>query len=299
MQVIFLGTGGGLPSVGRGLPCTALRYEGQIILFDCGEGTQRQMMRMKVGFSKKMKIFITHIHGDHLLGVPGILQTMSLLDRREKLEIYGPKGVSDFILMIKKHLRFGLRFPVEVFDVGAGIVCKENSFRVIAKWVEHSVPTLAYAFVENKKPGKFHPDKALKLGIPKGPLWHRLQHGKSVKLAGDKIIEPREVADPSRPGVKIVYSGDTRPCDGVARLARSVDLLIHDCTFDNDLADRAESDLHSTPKQAATVAKNAEVKKLVLTHISARYKDSSILLRQAKKVFKRVYVAEDFMKIEL
>jgi ribonuclease Z len=299
LEVNFLGTGAGLPSVERGLACVALKYGGQIILFDCGEGAQRQMMKARIGFGRKMQIFITHLHGDHVLGIPGLLQTMSLLDRREKLEVYGPQGLAEFITTVKEQLQFHLRYPLEVCEIGAGTAYKGEDFKIQARWVEHTVPTLAYAFIENERPGKFHPDKAKKLQIPKGPLWHKLQHGRAVKLEGGRVVKPEEVVDPPSPGVKIVYSGDTRPCRGILTLAKGANLLIHECTFGDEFRERAETELHSTPGQAATLAKKAGVERLILTHISGRYKDPSPLIEQARAVFRNVEVAEDFMRVTL
>ncbi|MEM3737594.1 MAG: ribonuclease Z [Candidatus Bathyarchaeia archaeon] len=299
MEVIFLGTGAGVPSVERGLACIALKYEGQLILFDCGEGAQRQMMRAHLGFGRRMKVFVTHLHGDHVLGVPGLLQTMSLLDRREKLEVYGPEGLAKFIATVKDQLRFNLRYPLEVLEVGEGVACRGEGFKIQARWVEHTIPTLAYAFIEDKKPGKFHPEKALELQIPKGPMWHRLQHGRAVKLPGGRVVKPEEVVEPPSPGVKIVYSGDTRPCRCLTALAEEADLLIHESTFGDEFREAAEAELHSTPSQAATLAKKAKVKRLILTHVSARYRDPSILVSQAREVFESVEVAEDFMRVIL
>ena len=299
MQIIFLGTGGGVPSPTRSLPSIVLNFEGKILMFDCGEGTQLQMFKMKVGLSRDMKIFISHLHGDHIFGLPGLIQTMSLLGREKKLEIYGPKGIKEFFKCFIENVKFDLGFPVEVKEVSEGVVCRDKRFKIVAKKAEHSILNLAYAFIESKKPGKFHPEKALELGVPKGPLWHKLQHGRKVKLPDGRIIEPRQVTDEPRPGLKIVYSGDTKPCKNVLKLAKNADILIHECTFDDNLAEKAEVEWHSVPSMVADLAKKASVKSLYLTHISARYRDASILEEQAKKIFSNVKVAEDFMKIEV
>jgi len=288
-----------MPSLKRCLPSIALNYEGEVILFDCGEGTQRQMMQGKIGFSKNMKIFITHLHGDHVLGIPGLLQTMSLLDRRTRLEVFGPKGIFNFIDSARTYLRFGLRFPVEISEVGEGVICNSKKYRIIARWAEHAVPNLAYAFVEKDKPGKFYPKKAVKLDVPKGPLWHRLQHGRRVRLKDGRVVESRDVVGSPKPGIKIVYSGDTSPCKSVLKMARNADLLIHECTLDDSLVSNAEVEQHSTPTQVGNLAKKADVEKLILTHISTRYRDASILVNQAKKVFGNTQVAKDLLSIEL
>jgi len=299
LRLTFLGTAGSVPTQQRNLPAIALSYEGQVILFDCGESIQRQMICGKIGFSRSMQIFITHLHGDHIFGVPGLLQTMSLLGRREKLEIFGPAGICSFIEAVKTCVGFYLRFPVKITEVKTGIVYRGKGYKILAKRAKHSLPNLAYAFVENEKPGKFNPQKARLLGVPEGPLWHRLQHGRKVKLQNGKVVEPAEVVGSPKPGVKVVYTGDTSPCRAVLKLAEGADLLIHDCTFDDELEERAESDWHSTPSQAAKIAKDASVKKLILTHISGRYTDAKLLRQQAEKIFKNVEVAEDFMQIEV
>jgi ribonuclease Z len=299
MEVVLLGTSGGLPTVNRNLPSVALRYSGQLILFDCGEGTQRQMIMAKTGFSSKMKIFVTHLHGDHVLGIPGLIQTMSLLNRKDKLDIYGPPGILNYINSLKDYVKFNLTFPIEVQEVDEGVVYKDKNYKILAAWAEHTVPNLAYAFVEANKPGKFYPNKALELKVPMGPLWHRLQHGHSVKLRNGSIVKPTQVVGPPRPGLKIVYVGDTRPSKAVIKLAKNADLLIHDCTFGDEYMDKAETDGHSTPSQVAKIAKVAGVKKLVLTHISARYDDTDTLLKQAKKIFQNVEVGRDLLKIRI
>jgi ribonuclease Z len=300
MQVIFLGTAGSIPTTQRALPAVAIKRKNELILFDCGEGAQRQMIRAKVGFHKKTKVFITHMHGDHVLGLPGLMQTMSLLDRQRELEVYGPTGIRAFIEAIKQTVQFALTFPIQVKEIIAeGVVCEEKEYTVQAVWANHVVPSLAYALIEKPRPGRFNKEKAEKLGIPEGPLWSKLQHGENVRLSNGRIVKPENVLGKPRLGRKVVYTGDTRPSKALAQLAECADLLIHEATFDDELAERAKEDGHSTPKDAAKTAKKAEVKRLVLTHISARYKAPDILLEQARKTFKNVDVAEDFMRIEL
>jgi len=300
LRVIFLGTAGSIPTPKRNLPAIAIMRGRELLLFDCGEGTQRQMIQAKIGFRKETKVFITHMHGDHVLGLPGLFQTMALLDRERKLEIYGPPGIGAFVEAIKQTVEFALIFPVEIFEIEeAGVVREEREYEVHAVWADHSVPTLAYSFIERLRPGRFHLKKAESLGVPKGPLWSKLQHGYAVKLSNGRIVKPEEVVGPPRPGRKIVYTGDTEPSEDIVKLAENADLLIHEATFDDDLQERAREDGHSTPSQAATVAKKAKVKRLVLTHISARYEDSKILLEQAMKIFPHVEVAEDFMKVDI
>ena len=300
LYVVFLGTAGSVPTPKRSLPAVLIQRKGEQIMFDCGEGVQRQMVKAKVGFHKKMKIFVTHMHGDHVLGLPGLLQTMALLDREKKLDIYGPPGIKRFLENIRETVQFVLTFPVEVHEIyEAGVVCEENEYVVQTEWANHVIPSLAYAFAEKPRPGRFFPEKAKALGVSEGPLWSKLQHGHKIRLPNGKVVKPEEVTGMPRPGRKIVYTGDTRPFKGFVKFAAGADLLIHDATLDDDLAERAEEDGHSTPSQAAKNAKKAKAKQLILTHISARYEDTSKLLEEARKFFKNTQVAEDFMKIEI
>ncbi len=300
LSVIFLGTSGSTPTPQRSLPAIAIKRKGEIILFDCGEGAQRQMIMAKLSFHRKMKIFITHMHGDHVLGLPGLIQTMSLFDRQRKLEIYGPKGLKEFVDVIQRTVQYTLTFPLEIHEIEKpGTICEEGEYAILAEEADHVIPSFAFALVEKPRPGKFYPEKARELGIPEGPLWSKLQKGHSVTLPDGRKIKPSEVVGPPRPGRKIVYSGDTRPCMNVVRLARNADLLIHDATLDDELFDKAYEDGHSTPSQVAEIAKKANVRRLVLTHISARYRSAEKLLEQAKRIFPNVLIAEDFMKIEV
>lgn len=300
MQVIFLGTSGSIPTSSRNLPSILLRREGEQIMFDCGEGTQRQMIIGKIGFRKITKIFVTHMHGDHVLGLPGLMQTMALLDRSEKLCIYGPPGIRGFIEDMTKSLQFNITFPIEIYEVkNEGTICKEEDYEIKAIWADHVVPCLAYALIEKNRPGKFYPEKAKALGVPRGPLWGKLQRGEAIQLPDGRTINPDDVTGPPRPGRKIVYTGDTRPFNGLIELAMKADLLIHDSTLDDALAEKAREDGHSTPSQAAETARKAMVKKLVLTHISARYSNPSILLEQACKIFRNTIVAEDFLSLNI
>ena len=299
LQVIFLGTGGSIPTPQRGLSAIAIKRKDELLMFDCGEGTQRQMIQVGVGFHRKTKIFITHMHGDHVLGLAGLLQTMSLLDRTKKLEIYGPQGIKAFVEAINQTVRFTLTFSVEVSEVEAGLVCEEKEYEVHAVQPNHITPALAYALAEKPRPGRFRIEKAKELGVPEGPLWSKLQGGSSVKLPNGKIVKPEMVLGSPRPGRKFVYTGDASPSENLVKLAEGADLLIHEATFDDELLERACEDGHSTPSQAAKTAKEAGVKRLVLTHISARYKDAKILLEQATKIFSNTDLAEDFLKLEL
>jgi len=258
------------------------------------------MMQARVSFHRKLKVFLTHLHGDHVLGLPGVLQTMALMDRKEPVQVYGPPGIKDFLVCTKETLNFGLTFPVEIYEImGEGTLVDEEEYRLTAVKSDHAVKSYAYAFVEKPRAGKFYPKKAQALGVQLGELWSKLQSGQEITLSDGRVVKSSDVMGPPRAGRKIVYTGDTRPFDGFADFAADADLLIHESTFDDSLAEKAELDGHSTPSQAASEAKAARVKQLVLTHVSARYPDASLLLEQAKKVFANTLVAEDFMELRL
>jgi ribonuclease Z len=300
IRVVFLGTSGSVPTLKRSLPSVVVQCPKELWMFDCGENTQRQMMNAKVSFHKKLKVFLTHLHGDHVLGLPGVLQTMALMDRKEPVSIYGPLGIKDFLVCTKEALNFGLTFPVEINEIiSEGEILNEDDYTLICIKSDHAVQSYAYAFVEKPRPGKFYPKKAQALAVPKGELWSKLQAGQEIILADGKVIKPSDVMGPLRAGRKIVYTGDTRPFDGFVKFAENADLVIHESTFDDSLIDKAKLDGHSTPSQAAEETKAAGAKQLVLTHISARYPDAALLLDQAKKVFANTVVAEDILELEL
>ena len=296
----FLGTAASVPTVERSLPAVLVQRGNEQFLFDCGEGAQRQIIKAKTGLHRKLKIFVSHMHGDHVLGLPGLLQTMALMNRQRRVDVYAPVGMRQFLEGTREVLQFGLTFPVEIHEItSAGVVCSEEEYVVEAAWSNHTVPSLAYAFVEKPRAGKFYPAKAKALGVPEGELWSKLQRGESVTLEDGNVVLPEAVLGGLRRGRKIVYSGDTEPFEGFAGFAAGADLLVHEATLDDALAEKAAVDGHSTASQAAQAAAEAKVKRLVLTHISARYADATVLLEQAKKVFRDTVVAEDFMRLEL
>jgi len=300
LHIVFLGTAAGVPTPKRSLPAILIQREGEQLMFDCGEGVQRQMLLARGSLNRKMKIFITHMHGDHVLGLPGLLQTMALLNRERKLDVYGPPRINDFLEAIRETVPFALTFPVEIHEIEkAGVVCDGEEYCVEAIQSRHVIPSFAYAYKEKPRPGKFHPEKAEALGVQEGPLWGKLQRGQDVRLPNQRVVKPEEVMDTPRKGRKIVYTGDTRPFKLLEKFASGADLLIHDSTLGEELAERAKEYCHSTPSQAARTAKKAKVKKLVLTHISQRYEDTSKVLKQAKRIFKNTLVAEDFMKLDI
>lgn len=298
MKATFLGTGGSVPTKKRNLPSFAVRTDGGLVMFDCGEGTQKQFLIAKLGFNREMKILISHMHADHILGLPGLLHSMSFMGRNRGLDIYGPPGISEFVKCTTETVRFRSMFPVRVFEVRAGSVARTDTYTINAAWADHGVPCLSYALVENDRPGRFYPMKARKLGIPKGPLWKTLQMGKAVKV-GRRRIDPSRVVGPARKGLKITYAVDTRPCDRVVQLALGSDLLVHDGMFRSSDSKRAREYGHSTAAEAATVAKRSQSKRLALTHLSAIYDDTRQLVADARKIFPKAFAAGDLESLEL
>lgn len=298
LYIYFLGTGGSWPTVQRNVSAIAIKRGGEIILFDCGEGTQRQIQRSKISYMQISKIFITHYHGDHFLGLPGLIQTFQLNDRQEELHIYGPKGTKEIVSEIINLGYFKPEYKIIAHDLADGDKIRCEGYEIKCMKVCHNVPTLAYCLEEDKRPGKFNKKKALELGIPEGPLFRELQMGKSIEING-KIITPDMVLGEPRPGRKITISGDTKPCEKLIEFAKDSDVLIHDATFDSSMEDKAIEYGHSTAKQAAEIAKKANVEKLFLTHISPRYKDAKLLEEEARQIFPNSWVAHDFMEIEV
>ena len=298
MKVVFLGTSGSMPTPKRGSSSVVVRRGREILMFDCGEGTQRQMVKAHIGFQRPMKILISHLHGDHVLGLPGMLQSMSLMRREKPLHIYGPTGLVDYIKAFSESLG-GPTFPVILYEIKeSGIIYESEEYRLIAVEAKHRSTAWSYAFYESPRPGRFHPEKARKLGVPEGELWGRLQRGEVIKHDG-REIKPTMVTDPPRQGRRIIYSGDTSPTEGLLDLSRNADLLIHEATFLDELADRAAEDGHTTALQAALLAKDAGVELLALTHISSRYPDPEVIKAEASQIFSKVIVAEDLLELEI
>lgn len=300
LRVVFLGTAAGVPTLKRSLPAILVQRDGEQLMFDCGEGVQRQMLMAGASLNRTTRVFVTHMHGDHVMGLPGLLQTMALLGREKKLEVYGPPNIRDFLRGIRETVQFVLTFPLEIYEIERpGVVCPEDKYTVQAIRSKHVIPSFAYAYVEKPRPGRFYAEKAKALGLPEGPLWSKVQRGQRVKLPNGRVIKPEQVLGQPRQGRKIVYTGDTRPFKRLERFAANADLLIHDSTLGDELADRAERYGHSTVDQAAESAKKAQAKQLILTHISQRYEDTSTWLKQARKIFKNTAMAEDFMQVEI
>jgi ribonuclease Z len=298
MKLVFLGTSAAQPTLERGLTCICLEKEGEILMFDAGESAQISYLKSGLGWNKKMKIFVTHLHGDHCIGILGLLQTMTLQNRTESMEIYGPDGIEEFIAANIKVLNFGLSFPVMITTVREGIVVNEKTYTINSCEADHSVTSYSYLFQEKDKPGRFFPDKAKKLGVPEGELWHKLQTGLDIQV-GDKIVKSSDVLGDKRPGKKIGISGDTRPTKKLEEFFKDCDYLSFDSTFSHELQDKALETHHSTAKEAANLAKKANVSNLILTHFSARYNDESVLLEEAKTIHSSVIAAKDLLEIEI
>ena len=299
MEITFLGTSSAVHSQNRNHPSIALKAFGDVFLFDCGEGTQKQILFTSVSPMKISRIFLTHYHGDHILGLPGLLQSMSLNGRENELKIYGPRGLNKIRDAIYSLGYCAIEYPVEFIEIDSGIVEETEEYIITAQSVRHNVPSLAYSIEEKKKP-RFLRENAIELGVPVGPAFGRLHNGEEVEVDG-RIIKPEQVLGPPRKGIKITYSGDTRPCEEMIMLAKDSTLLIHESTFIEENAQNAVDYGHSTAQDAASIARDSNSKELIITHISTRYGEdyAQIMLNEAKEVFENTKLAEDLMEIKL
>ena len=300
LSLRFLGTAASRPTVERNVASVAVTREGETFLVDCGEGTQRQMMRYGTSFAFG-DIFFTHTHADHLLGLIGLTRTLQLGGRTERLRLWGPPGAAR---TIRQALTFGgdrLGFPVEVTEVEPGTPIRRSDYAILPFPVEHAgASAVGYALVEDIRRGRFHPERARALGVPEGPAWGQLHRGQPVTLADGRVIDPATLVGPSRPGRRVVITGDTRPSAHTVDVAQGADVLVHEATFADDEAVRAVETGHSTAREAATVARVAGVGRLVLTHISARYsRDARELEAEARSVFPATTAARDGTEIEV
>ncbi|MGD8320874.1 MAG: ribonuclease Z [Gemmatimonadota bacterium] len=298
IRLTFLGTAASRPTVGRNVSGIAVQREGDVMLFDCGEGTQRQMMRYGTGFTVQA-IFVTHLHADHFLGITGLLRTMALQGRTDPLSIYGPRGSAR---LLRTAVLLGVDrvpFAVSVEELAPGEQVRREEYAIEAFSVNHGTPAVGWALVEHPRLGRFDVERARAMGIPEGPLFGRLHRGEAVEVDG-RVIHPQAVVGPPRPGRLVVYTGDTRPSESVVARARGAQVLIHEATFGGDEGDRARETFHSTATEAAEVARAAGVGELYLTHLSARYSDQPGPLQdEARAVFSRTRVAHDGLSIEI
>ena len=291
LDVLFLGTAGSSPSPRRGLPATLLRRGGDRLLFDCGEGTQRQLMK-SVGLVELEELFITHFHADHILGLPGMLKTFGLRQRERDLVVYGPRGLRRVFDLLSPVIG-RLTFRVELNELEPNDELERDGYRIAAFDVDHGGPGLGWAIVEDPRPGEFDPVRARELGVTPGPDFGRLQQGEEVNG-----VRPEQVMGETRRGRKIVLTGDTAPCDMTRIVAWEADLLVHEATFMDDDAERAAETRHSTAAQAAALAAAASVRMLALTHISPRYSGAEVC-DEARAVFENVIVPRDFDRVEI
>jgi ribonuclease Z len=298
MRVTFLGTAAARPTVGRNVSSLVVQREGELLMFDCGEGTQRQMMRYGTGFSLD-DIFFSHLHADHFLGIIGLLRTLGLQGREEAIRLWTPVGTED---LLRQAVQLGVDrvgFPVEIRGLEAGERVDRGAYDVVPFRTVHGGRSLGYLIEEHPRLGRFDPERARQLGIPEGPLWGRLHHGEAVEVEG-RSISAAELVGPPRPGRKLVYTGDTRPIPATTDASAGADLLIHEAPFASDEAERAVATGHSTARDAALLAREAGVHRLVLTHFSPRYADDPrILEREARAVFPEVTVAFDGLTVEV
>lgn len=297
MEITFLGTSSAVHSYERNHPSIVLKAFGEVMLFDCGEATQRQLIFAKVSPMKISKIFLSHYHGDHILGLPGLLQSMNFRGRDTKLTIYGPKGLNKLREAIFSLGYCKIDFPIEFIEIGSEIIEQNEDYIIKSQEVNHFVPCLAYCVEELKKP-RFIREKAIELGVPVGPKFGKLHKGEEVEIDG-RIIKPEQVLGPPRKGRKITYSGDTTYCEDLIEFAKDSTLLIHESTYIKEDEDKAEENFHSTSSDAAQIAKKSNSKRLILTHISTRYPNTDQMLKEALEIFENTEIAKDFKKIEL
>jgi ribonuclease Z len=325
MDLIILGSSAAIPTLERNLSSIAVKFRSETILFDAGEDLQRRLIQANLKFNKPLRIFISHFHGDHIIGLPGLLFRFSLINREAPLTITGKKNLFLYLYLHRKilglHAEYPLTIqeidherqklliyeglesqtPVEEKTINDNIIFERKRYKVKYAKVAHSVESYAYAFEENLRYGKFHPKRAMELGIPEGPLWGVMQSGKTITYEGKKINPLEEgIVEPKRLGRKITYSGDTKPCKALIELGKGSDILIHEASFQKDLQDVATEKKHSTSVDAAEDAKKMNAEKLILTHISSRYQgDTEQLLKEAQTIFPNTIMAKDLLRLKI
>ncbi len=298
MKIVFLGTSAAVPTRERNTVSIYIMTTNGAYLFDAGEGLQKQLQIAGLNPIKIKAVFISHMHFDHVLGLPGLLMTMALMNRKEKLTVVGTRKLFQFLKMFNKEFYMDLTFEVEFIEAHQGSVYKNKEIEVLAFPTVHSTESYAYRLFEHKLKRKFHPEKALELGIPRGPLWNKLQLGESIIING-KTIKPEMVSDPPPAPLSVSISGDTAYFEQLIEFFKGSDIIIHESTFSRELANKASEMLHSTSEQAAIVALRSGAKLLALYHFSERYKDVSYLEEEARKIFPNTVAAKDFMCIKI
>ena len=303
MRVIPLGTSSGKPTLKRNVSALAVAREAEWLLFDCGEGTQMQITRAGLSPSRLSAVFITHLHGDHFNGLPGLLSTMGLDRRTRELALTGPQGIREYLDLLERLRVAFLTYPVELREfkslAESTVVYEAAEYSVSALGLDHRLFALGYRVDERPRPGRFNVEQARKLGVPEGPLWGRLQSGEDVRLVDNSVVRSSEVMGAARPGKSVAYCLDTRPCAMAVELARDVDLLIHEATYTEEFASEAQQYGHSTAAQAARTARDAGARRLLITHFSTRFPDPTALLQEARAIFPDTILAEDLVEIEV
>jgi ribonuclease Z len=297
LDLVFFGTSGSVPTAQRAPSALLVRRGGERLLFDCGEGTQRQLLRSTVGLVELREVFLSHFHADHYLGLPGMLKTFALRGRKVPLDVYGPPGVRDLFSTLRRV--FGkLTYALEVAELEPGDVLERDGYNLVTFPVAHGVQSLGFALVEHPRPGRFDVSASDALGVPPGPERGLLQAGESVQLADGRVVTPDEVLGEPRPGRKVVLSGDTAPSPTVLEAARGAEVLVHEATFLEEERERARETAHSTALEAAEIARDAEVGLLALTHLSNRYFGPEVM-REARTIFPETVVPKDFDVIDV
>lgn len=296
LEILFLGTSGAVPTPERGLTAAVIKRGGERVLIDCGEGTQRQLMRAGVGINQIELVCLTHLHADHYLGLPGMLKTWQLWGRQEAVTIYGPKGLGSMVSLFKRIIGY-TDYEVTYEEIGAGFVVQRDGYTIRALQTDHRVASVGYELKEETRPGRFDVERAKELGVKPGPDFGKLQRGEAVQGANG-LVEPSQVLGPGRTGRKVVVTGDTRPCPDVLEASRGADVLVHDSTFTTEAQDRAKETYHSTSAEAAALAKEAGVRMLALTHLSFRHAPREILA-EGRQVYDRVVLPNDLDRIEV
>ncbi len=325
IELIILGSSAAIPVKNRNLSSVALKYKNHIILFDCGEDTQRRFVDTGLKFNKPLKILISHFHGDHIIGLPGLLFRFGMVERTAPISIFGPPNLFLYLSLHNKIVGLKAKYPINIFEIDSeantltefegldsdipknekklknNIIHETNRYYLKYASVNHSVLSYAYSFVEKPRYGKFNPERARELGIPASHLWKKLQEGLITDFNG-RNIDPIEegIVGEKRPGRKITYSGDTMPCQSLIDLGKGSNILVHEATFSSDLQNIATERKHSTSVDAANDAKNMNVKQLIMTHISSRYQNDALkLLEEAKEIFPNTILAQDKLKITI
>ncbi|MGM9928393.1 MAG: ribonuclease Z [Bacillus sp. (in: firmicutes)] len=304
MNFVFLGTGAGVPAKARNVSSVALQLLEErraTWLFDCGEATQHQILKTSVKPSKIEKIFITHLHGDHIYGLPGLISSRSFQGGQDELTVYGPKGIQQYIKTSLEVSGTHLKYKLSIVEIEEGIIFEDDSFIVEARELDHGILCYGYRIIQRDRPGELQVDALQKLGVKPGPIFKKIKNGETVQLEDGTLIDGRDFVGEAKKGQIITILGDTRTCENSVRLAKDCDYLLHEATFAADSAEMAYEFNHSTTLQAAQTAHEANAKHLILTHISSRYmkEDTAALLAEAKSMFPNTIVAEDLLTVQI